>query len=583
MNALRMALVPLICIIALVLAADAVDLTSTGTNTATGSAVVQGDVFRSEPDEFSLYSGAWAHVWIPAGNDGVNAGDSQRIVQARAESRQAGTVNSYTLTTGYGDSSLIAKASKAGVLGTAEAFSEASGWSTFSDIPSSNEGHVYSYSQLTAYVSHSGTGTANAYVNGSSDHEALMDNGVVQSSGSASGSAALNAANNYGGYVTGAAFKVSASEGADYDLYPFAASECFDYLSLESGRYALDATSIIDGIVSGDTSANGSAAVSGVPGKYALSESSLKGNLSAIAATYKLGDSIKPSAMTTKPVAASFVTQLDSQIATGQTGITAPLYTMFLGGFAPTASAYMLSWSKDFHVPAESVHEGIAQAESFTSSGVTRTLADSSEAYGASYISNGAISTASYTSSAPGNSPITLVCANADEIFMGSGAHMVSRLTGVQPASTADLTIDSKMNAAGTGSVKVNGGPLEKMASVVGPSYSPSGTPADATGIYLEASGISGTAVHVADPTFTAASNFIADDIDSISIWSWASGDDPISHAESSTGLRPFVSTPKYTSEKGAAGVTKGPTVTSGATATTRSIDTVFSSSIASP
>ncbi|HWQ19969.1 MAG TPA: hypothetical protein VN455_09355 [Methanotrichaceae archaeon] len=571
MNSSRIALMPLICILVLGLAAGVVDLSSTGTNIATGVATVQGDIF-TDSDAGSLYSGAWAHVWVPTGNDGVNSGVSERTVQARTEDRPAGTVNAYSLTTGYGDSAVIAKATKSGVLGSAEAFSEVSARSLASDTADSNKGEVSGCAQLTAYISHSGTGTANASANGSSEYEALMDNGIVVAAGSVDGSVALDAVNSYGGSVTGAAFKASQSKarssGSYPDLYPSAASESFEYLSIESGRDSLSAESTIDGQVSGDASGSGFAALTGAPDRYASSESSTKGDLSASAATYKLGDSITPGEITTAPRVTDFKTQLDDQIASGQTGIKVPLYTLFLGG-ASKASSYQLSQSESAYVSDASTHKSTANSESFTSAGVARTLTDATEAYGASYINKGTLSAAAYTSSAAGMSPITLASAGVNSISMGSGAHLVSRLTGALPASAADLTITSSMNAAGTGSVKVTGdahkappGVANTLVTVVGPSYSPSGTDADATGSYLTAAKISGTAVHVKDDTFAAASKQSSKSISKADIRSWLSGDDPRSHSESSAGPSPIFSS--------------GPDTSTSATATSRSIDVIF-------
>ncbi|HWQ20900.1 MAG TPA: hypothetical protein VN455_14060 [Methanotrichaceae archaeon] len=572
MNASGIALISLVCILALDLAAGAVNLAATGSNTATGVATVQGDVF-AESSSDSLYSGAWAHVWVPAGNGGTNSGDSERTVQARTEDRPAGSVNSYTLTTGYGDSTVIAKASKTGVLGTAEAFSEVSALSSATDGSNPNEGEVSGNAQLTAYISHSGTGTAYASAEGSAEYEAMMDNGVVQAAGSVDGSAALDAANSYGGSVTGAAFKASQSSakttGLPSDLYPSAGSESFEYLSLESGRNSLSAPSTISGLVTGDASGSGFSSLSGAYDRYASSESSSKGDLSANADTYKLGDSITPGAITTKPAVTALRTQLDAQPA-GSTGMVGPaasgrLYNLFLGG-TPKASAYLLSQSRSDYTSSGSTHKSFAQSESFTSSGVIRTLADASEAYGASYINDGEISTAAYTSKAAGMSPITLVSAGVGAVSMGSGAHLVSRLTGAAPASTADLTVTSEMTADASTSaeVTVTGDAQNKMVSAVGPSYSPSGTSADATGSYLVAADIDGTAVHIEDSVFNEDSTDASLSIGEADIWSWISGDDPRSHAESSSGPYPIV------------GDESGPITDTGATTTTRSIDVIF-------
>jgi len=589
MNASRMTLIPLICILAVNLAAGAIDLTATGTSTAIGNAIVQGDVFRSEPYVDTLYSGLWAHVYIPSGNDGVNAGDSERTVQARTEVvKLENTVNKYELTNDYGDSTVIAKASKTGVLGEAEAFSEVSALSRGLDIAGSDWGLVGGYAQLATYISHSGTGTANALADGSSGYSAMSENGVIQASGSVSGSAALDAENNYGGSTVGTALKVTQSSMESFMLSPisilWAYSGSYDYLSLESGRNALSAKSIIDGRMSGEGSASVFGKVTGTPDYYGISQSSSKGDLYATAATYKLGDSITPSEATTEPRSVYYsdsYTQLDNEIGTGNTGRTTGLYSSIFFE-RPKASAYLISQNEvdNLAIPPLSTGYSLAQSESFTSASVTRTLADATEAYGASYIDNGALSAMAYTSSEPGTSPLVFTTADASDISMGSGAHLISHLTGATPASTADLVVESEMYPDAS-YVRVAGDAQKMLVNTVGPSYSPSGISADATGSYLTAEKISGTAVNVADPLLNIDPQLIADDIDCINIWSWISGDDPRSHAESSTGLVPFVSTPVYTSDPiGAVGVTEGPTTTSGATATTRSVDVVFESHI---
>jgi len=590
MNASRIALISLICILALDLSAGVVDIKTTGTNAATGVATVQGDVFTLQPDEYdeySLYSGVWAHVYVPSGNDGINAGISERTADARDDTRNVapvGSLNSYSLTNSYGDSTVIAKASKRGVLGSAEAFSEISALSVAYDGTFADDGEVYGVAQLIAYVSHSGTGTANASADGSPEYEALADNCVTQSTGSASGEVSLDGANNYGGAVTGAAFQMSHSYVDSWATEDDSAvtSESFEYLSLESGRNVLSAPSIIEGSVSGGASCGGPVFLPGTPGRYAYSESSSKGDLSGTASTYKLGDSVRPSTITAEPFCTYHGTRLDDQIGTGHTKITGPLISLFFGGSAPKASAYLLSQSRSNHDSSdEDDHGSYAETESFTGAGVTRTLDDASEAYGASYIGDGALSATAYTSSAAGRNPITMASADVGGISMGSGAHLVSRLTGDAPASAADLVIRSGMGADAFGGVEVTGNDEDKLVTMVGPSYSSGGTAADATGSYLTASRISATAMHVEDEDFDADSLLIADDIDEINIWSWISGADPVSHCESFKGLFPFVSTPAYTSDpSGVAGETKGPSVIGGVTATSRSIDTVFESCI---
>lgn len=588
MNASRIALIPLICILALDLAASAVELQATGTNNVVGTATAEGDIITEQAsitNGISIYSGAWAHAYVPEGTTGINSASSMRTIPSRTDVATltptlTGATKSFTLTNTIGSSTVIATASKDGVLGEAEAYSEVSALSSAVDTPSAaSQGSVGGVAQLTAYVSHSGTGTVNASATGSAQYQALMTSTVlsvpstvIDATGSVDGSVALNAANNYGGTIIGAAFKASDSSALSTTaLGESATSESFEYLSLESGRNALRAGSTIDGLVSGDASGSGFAAHTGTPDRFAYSESSTKGDLSANAATYNLGDSITPGKITTAPRVTDFKTQLDNQIAAGQTGITTPLYTQFLGG-TPKASSYQLSQSESIYVSDASTHKSTAQSESFTTAGVTRTMIDATEVYGASYIKNGTLSAAAYTSSVAEMSPITFASADADKISIGSGAHLVSRLIGATPASAADLTVTSSMNAAATGSVEVTGdahkasgpdpGVANTLVTMVGPSYSPSGTDADATGSYLTTATISGTAVHVKDDTFTAASKQSSNSISNADIWSWLSGDDPRSHSESSTGPSPIFSS--------------GPDTITGATATSRSIDVIF-------
>lgn len=130
-------------------------------------------------------------------------------------------------------------------------------------------------------------------------------------------------------------------------------------------------------------------------------------------------------------------------------------------------------------------------------------------------------------------------------------------------------------------------GYANSVTKAVGPNYSPSGTSNDATGSYLTALNIDGTATHAKDSAagFNSRSTLIADDIDEVNVWSWIDGSDPRTHAESAHGLTPFVATPTYTASPAtlASGNTNGPTAISGATATSRSVDVIFKSEITFP
>ncbi|HWQ18371.1 MAG TPA: hypothetical protein VN455_01220 [Methanotrichaceae archaeon] len=567
---------PLICIalIAMVSTAGAVELSTCDFNNVNGIAMADGDIFAVETNTGTgdqLYSGVWAHAYVPSGNPDTNSAESGRTVPAMTESRDftgAGAGgNMYSLVNRYGLSTVIAKASKTGVLGAAEAFSEVSSQTEAHDAPTADQGAVSGYSQLTAYISHSGTGTANAFASGSSDYAAMMKSGIVQASGSVAGSVAIDAANNYGGAVTGAAFKASQSYASNSGSTQITGSESFEYLFLTSGRNALSAKSTIDGRVSGGTSGNGSVSVSGAPGRYARSASSSTGDLSATATTYKLGDDIRPDIITTKPAFTAFITQLDNKPA-GSTGMTDPaapgrLYNLFLGG-RPEASAYLLSQSTAVYDPSASSHRSTSNVESFTSARVTRTLVDANEVYGASYINHGAVCASADTALAPIKGLLTLASAHISCINMGSGAHLINRLTGGLPASAADMTVMSEMTAGASGSVKVTGDANKSSTSdpwganalvmVEGPLYSSSGTSQDATGSYLKAANIGGTVVHNEDTMIMS--------INDADIWSWVSGDDPKSHAEST-----FWDDPNFGS---------GPTVKLGQHPTTRSVDLVF-------
>jgi len=610
MKASRKVLIPLICIAlaAVVSTAGAVQLAATGTNTVTGTAVAEGDIFATETTtgvaSDVLYSGVWAHAYVPSGTSGTNSAESLRTVPARKETRTwtPSVGKSYTLTNNYGETTVVAKASKTGVLGSAEAFSEVSSLSSATDtVTTATTGTVGGYSQLAAYVSHSGTGTAEASASGSADYAALLKTGEIQASGSVSGSVALNAENNYGGTVTGAAWKASSS-GASSAVADTETtySESFEYLSLTSGRNALSAKSDILGTVAGDTSGSGFYALAGSPGKYGNTESSTTGDLSSTATTYKLGDSITPGSINKIPIAGvALGTKLDTAASKG---IVGNLWTNFLGAAAPTASAYLISKGTVATSIAGLVktHTSEATTDAFTSAGVTRTLADTNVVYGASYIDNGAVSASADTASAPGASPITIASSSMDTIFMGSGAHLISRLTGATPQSTADLSIVSTSSATSgvgtstsTGSVLINGDAdkatprANTLVRAVGPSYSSTGTSDDATGSYLTALNIDGTATHAKDATagFNSRSTLVASDIDEVNIWSWIDGSDPRTHAESAYGLTPFVSAPTYTISPSTLtnGITSGPTAIGAADATSRSVDSIFSSDVHFP
>jgi len=597
MKTSRNALIPLICVtlIAVVSEAGAVDLAQTGTNTVTGTAYVHGDSFSeyqaaTDATGVQLYAGAWAHAYVPAGTEGTNTAESERTVPARTESRRFSnpTANGHTydLTSSYGTTTVIAKASKTGILGSAEAFSEVSALSSVQDTAgTSPSGYVGGNAQLVAYATHSGTGTAEASATGSATYDAMMSSGQIDASGSVSGSAAINIDNNYGGSVKGTAWKGSLSFASS--AIPNAegtASQSFEYLYLTSERNALSDKSDILGTVAGDTTASGFYALAETD-KFGNTASSATGDLSGTATTYKPGDSIAPDAI--HMLAMPLATQYNSIKGT-EKALAGDIWVQSFG--RGKGSAMLISQGRVITIPGAPLTQcSYADTESMTSAGVTRTLADTNDASGASYIDNGTISASANTASVTGGSLITLASAGAENIFMGSGAHLVSRLTGANPASAADLQIHALNRAtsasASAGSVYIHGNANpavgNSIVKAVGPAFSTTGTSRDATGSYLTASKIDGTAVHVTDTTFTAASNLIADDIDNINIWSWISGADPIPHAESSTGLAPLVSTPDYTSDPvGVAGVTEGPIVTSGATATSRSIDTVFRSTI---
>lgn len=585
MNTSIIALMLLIFIALIVMQSSerATELTATGTNTVIGNAWAEGDTFAEETHptgEYSdqLYAGIWAHAYVPTGTDGTNSAESQRTVPARTESRTftnpATNGFTYNLTSGYGATTVIAKASKTGVIGMAEAFSEGSSRSRITDTPLDN---AFGASQLVAFITHTGTGTANASAAGSAGYSATIKRTTVENafSGSVNGSAAINAANNYGGAVNGTAWMGSSS------LFNFGIAACsFEYLSLSSSRESQSALSAIDGAISGQTSGYGSYTLSDGISK---SESHTSGNLYATATTYKLGDSITPGPIIYQPL--GMKTQLEMVDAT-KTSL--PAFSSLWEENGPRsglASSYLLSMSEERSYPSYNAHS--ARTGSFTSAGVIRTLSDASEAYGPSFIDNGTILASFNTELVPGGNNVTQASASADNIFMGSGAHLVSRLTGANPMSTADLTTFAndftlvKSSLIYGGSIEVTGnvnGP-NNMVRAVGPSYSPSGTSDDATGSYLTASNIRGTATH--DAWFTSPTSIIVTDISEINIWSWIAGDDSRTHAESKYSLSPYVATPVYTSDPiGALGVTTGPIVTPDIAATSRSVDVEFNMSI---
>ncbi|HWQ20839.1 MAG TPA: hypothetical protein VN455_13740 [Methanotrichaceae archaeon] len=591
-----------IAVAAMVSTAGAVHLAATGTTTVTGTAFAHGDIFAEEitANGLGLYSGVWAHAYVPPGTDGNNSADSERTVPARTETRTfAGADDNYLLNSTYGESTVIAKASKTGVLGSAEAFSEISSLSSARDVAGPTMGEVSGNSQLVAYVQHSGTGTAQAAATGSATHDAMMSTGQIDATGTVVGSAAVSAANNYGGSVTGIAWKGTASSASSVLTGSEAtSSQSFEYLYLTSGRNALSAVSDISGIVAGDTSGSGFYALTGTPGRFGNTASSATGDLSGNAITYKLGDSITPGTFATNPV---LIMPLNTYLEAGanrpttERGLPVGISLWSSGIGTRTASALLLSMGT-VTTSGGTSQTSSANTESYTSAGATRTLEDANVAYGASFIDNGALSAISDTASAPGASPITIASASLDTIFMGSGAHLVTRLTGATPQSAADFTIASTMTATSAGAASVSTGSVviagnadpagnpNSVVKTVGPNFSPTGTSDDATGSYLTALNIDGTATHARDTIagFTSSSTLIADDISEVNIWSWIEGSDPRIHAESASGLTPFVATPIYTVSPAtlATGQTSGPTTISGADATSRSVDTIFRSSI---
>jgi len=604
----------LLAVFALCSAAGAVELQATGTNTATGTATVEGDIFTnaivtSSLNQLELDSGVWAHAYALS-NGAVNTADSERTVPARDESRTldktvvaTATMNAYTLKTHYDASTVVAKVSTNGLTGSVEAFSEVSANASASEGGAASTpylGAVGGDAQLISYVSNTASGTANASANGGATFSSAMKNGSIVATGSVSGSVALNSANSAGngGNTTGAAIKVAAANASSLITgKETTTSESYEYLSLFSGRSGVDGLSSIEGNIAGAASSSGYYSM-GVMGStynnaYGNSQSATSGDLTATADTYKLGDSITPGAITVKPNL-TIRTQLDAEAGTAKTTLPTgkTLQSLFLTSKAPSASAYQMSQST---VRNDSTVGGAAQysdarIETMTAQAVTRTQNDANEVFGASYIDNGAVSASGDTAATAGSTPVTLSTASLNGIFLGSGAHLLNRLTGTTPQSFADLSIYSRMKGSAYGFVNVTGAGIDSsttpktgavLVRSVGPSFSATGTTADATGSYMAATNLDATAVHIATAGFTTASQLVADDISEINIYSWISGNDARTHAESIYGATPYASSPVYTSDPiGKIGQTNGPTPVAGATSTSRSVDVIFSSKI---
>jgi len=81
-------------------------------------------------------------------------------------------------------------------------------------------------------------------------------------------------------------------------------------------------------------------------------------------------------------------TQLETVDAT-KTSLPASSLWEENGPRSGLASSYLLSMSEERSYPSYNAHS--ARTDSFTSAGVTRTLTDASEAYGASFIDNGSV------------------------------------------------------------------------------------------------------------------------------------------------------------------------------------------------
>ncbi|HWQ18888.1 MAG TPA: hypothetical protein VN455_03865 [Methanotrichaceae archaeon] len=416
------------CIFFLIASSYAVEIQSTGTNTATSGSTAEGDSFviaTPGTNVYSLTMGAWAHALCPTGIAG--SATSERSVTLKSESRpQTGfgaTPRDYDLTLNYDSISVKAAVTKTSTLGQADAYAEVSSRAQI-DASTANVFKVSGDALIASSLAHSGSGTGEATATGYSDYLVGLKKASGQgydalASGHASGTSTLEATNSYGGSVSGLAHGGSASK-ADLGGSNEASAESIEQLFLDSSRTASDGSSILTGSIQGTGSSLHDISLEGVyPTDFvggslvstSQADTAVGGSLTGTARAYKVGDHAYPASGTMQP-----------GLTSGITGMNDVQWNQKSASAMIISSAYA------------SPFKGSAKGEAVTTANVSRVTSDlTNEAYCASYIDDG-----KFSAVAKNNTFKVSASVWSESNFLGSGAHMFGRLTGAGLNSRAD-------------------------------------------------------------------------------------------------------------------------------------------------
>jgi len=602
--------IALICIaLFAVSTAYGVELTSTGINDASGGSLAEGDTFAIENGViagqsattglYDLYVGAWAHALVPTGQTGYAY--SARDSLSRSESRPQTMIGqNFDVKLSYTGVAVIANVTKSTSLGTAEAFAEVSSRGTAeaknTTAGANNWNYMWGNATISAQLNHTGTGTGQAAASGAADY--LVARKMKGTSGATTeydqyvtggvnGAVSLTATNTYGGSVTGYARKAASSmlknwtsdNAALTKVWSNYTAETADFVSLASSRTLSAGTSNIHGSVADTAATQASAVVNNNTGApYATA--SVTGTLTADANTYQVQDSITGIEMDQPALLINGIkTKRTSSTAPAGIAKWTPLESVTLGNIGMPVSAILMANSTSSSVKSATSGlvggdhaNGLGQAngEIFTAARAIRTSTDlSNEAFSASYIDNGRISAAAINETTG-----VLWQTSATNAFFGSGAHLNNRITGADnPASWADLVLQSYSGVINTYRNRINRHEpgLAKPGVVAMRSVGPvlSGNVNDAAGSYLSANSVSLNALGT-----SGATQGVSTSIGTIDMISWLSGDDSRFHAESSTGLFPYVSLPVGVPTGNM--LQYGPSMTPFASVTMRRIDVDF-------
>lgn len=533
----------------------ALDLQSTGTNSASGGALAEGDIFTTEDksatNEYDLYTGVWAHALIPTGQSGfalsersVPASQEKRIITNFGASDAHNPAREYDLVLNYGSGTVCANVTKSSSMGSAEATAEIS-----------SRGHIIATNPLqqtlsgdaliSASLIHTGTGSGSAYASGSSDYLLGLrgwKNPIDYESyvnGSASGVASLVAENTFGGQVIGYARKgatsLSQNESSGYTDNKNQA-EAVEFLSTASGRISSDGQSNIQGSLSGNAQSVGinNQRINTLLKSYIFSQAITTGDLRSEGRTYRTGDSVSGKAATINPD----LTQ-NLRVMTGPSSTTA-------WGNSILPSARIISKASQ----ASSDDYIGASSEASTSSQVRRVSTDlDNEIYGDAYVADANMRSKTVSDDL-GTIERESAFISVDSVNLGSGTHLFNRAVGAgDPASSADLAL---IMADGLEVSK----PVDTLENIINDYYG-TGTPGadllstngpvvtgnvgDAAGSYIGAKNIR---VYSHDDWRELKVKSISTYIDSINAISWISGDDSRTHVEPRYGTDPLVTQP---------------------------------------